>query len=83
MALEIEKTAFTMEVGQTSEILETDIGYHILKVEDKRPPRQVPFEEIKDKLKRELTESMQKSRLEGLIKRLKSDAKIQYLVTKP
>jgi peptidyl-prolyl cis-trans isomerase C len=78
MALEIEKTAFTMEVGQTSEILETDIGYHILKVEDKRPPRHVSFKEIKDKLRRELTESMQKSRLEGLIKRLRENAKIQY-----
>ncbi len=81
MPQDIEKAAFEVgfEVGQVSEIIETDIGYHILKVEEKRVSRQVPFKEIKDKLKKELTESMQKSRLEGLVKRLRDSAGIRYV----
>ena len=76
---DIEKAAFSLKVGQVSEIIKTDIGFHILKVEEKRASRQVSFKEIKDKLKKELTESMQKNRLEGLIKRLRENAKIQHI----
>ena len=79
MPQDIEKAAFSLKVGQISEIIETDIGFHILKVEEKRASRQVSFDEIKEKLKNELTESMQKNRLEGLIKRLRENAKIQYI----
>ena len=76
---DIEKAAFSLKVGQVSEIIKTDIGFHILKVEEKRASRQVSFKEIKNKLKKELTESMQKNRLEGLIKRLRENAKIQHI----
>ncbi|BCB96008.1 peptidylprolyl isomerase [Dissulfurispira thermophila] len=76
---DIEKVAFALKAGQVSEILETDTGYHIIKVEEKRASRHVSFKEIKDKLKRELTESVQKERMEGLIKRLRENAKIQYV----
>lgn len=79
MPQEIEKVAFSLKVGQVSEILETDIGFHIIKVEEKRASRHVRFKEIKDKLRKELTESLQKERLESLIKRLRENAKIQYV----
>ena len=79
MPQDIEKAAFSLKVGQISDIIETDIGFHILKVEEKRASRQVAFDEIKEKLKNELMESTQKKRLEGLIKRLRENAKIQYI----
>jgi peptidyl-prolyl cis-trans isomerase C len=79
MPHDIEKVAFSLKTGQASEILETDTGFHIIKVEEKRASRQVQFKEIKDKLKKELTESMQKERMEGLIKKLRENAKIQHI----
>jgi peptidyl-prolyl cis-trans isomerase SurA len=39
MVYPFENAAFSTEVGQVSEILRTRFGYHILKVNDKRPAR--------------------------------------------
>ncbi|GBE00611.1 foldase protein PrsA 1 precursor [bacterium BMS3Abin08] len=78
MASEVEDAAFSLKVGQVSKIIETDTGYHILKVEDRRPSRQLSLKEVKDKLRRELTGSMQKKRMNELIKRLRAGAKIEY-----
>ncbi|MCG8498969.1 MAG: peptidylprolyl isomerase [Firmicutes bacterium] len=38
--------AFALEVGEISEIVETEFGYHILKAEDKYD--HMPFEQVKD-----------------------------------
>jgi parvulin-like peptidyl-prolyl isomerase len=61
MAPEFEKVAFCLEKGQLSDIVQTQFGYHLIKVEDWRPARTEPFEEVA-------------SGIEGLLKRMKAES---------
>ncbi|MBI4839120.1 MAG: peptidylprolyl isomerase, partial [Nitrospirae bacterium] len=75
---EIEEIAFSLKIGQMSGPIATEYGYHIIKVEGKKPSRQVPLVQTKEKLRGELTSSYQAKKKEELIKRLRHNAKIIY-----
>ncbi|NOZ84263.1 MAG: hypothetical protein GXP60_05590 [Epsilonproteobacteria bacterium] len=73
---EVAEAAFSLPIGKVSRIIKTDTAYHILEVEDKRPERQLSFNKVKSKLKKELTRSMENDKYKKLIKRLRAGAKI-------
>ncbi|MBQ8032887.1 MAG: peptidylprolyl isomerase, partial [Elusimicrobiaceae bacterium] len=47
---EIDAKAFTLAVGKVSEPIKTDVGYHIIKVKEKRAKRDISYDEIKNDL---------------------------------
>ena len=51
MIPELEKVAFAMKEGQTSDIVKTKFGYHIIKLTGKRAAGARSFEEVKDQIK--------------------------------
>lgn len=66
MVPEFDKAAFALNPGQLSDVVTTEFGYHIIKVDDKEKARVKPFEEVKAELEAELkkqrvTEAMQKT----------------------
>lgn len=74
---EYEAAAFKLsKVGQTSGIVKTQFGYHIIRLEGTRPPAYVPFEEVKDFIKQQLVQDTQKEVLDKYIEELKKKAKI-------
>ncbi|HHU64159.1 MAG TPA: hypothetical protein GXZ32_08180 [Clostridiales bacterium] len=46
--------AFALKVGEISDLVKTDFGYHIIKLEEKTPERIAPFEEVKEKISESL-----------------------------
>ena len=48
---EFEKTAFSLPVGQVSDLVKTQYGFHIIKVLEKESAHTKPFEEVKDSLR--------------------------------
>jgi parvulin-like peptidyl-prolyl isomerase len=76
---EVEAVAYKLKTGEMSGAIKTDTGYHIIRVDDKRAARLMTFEEVKDKLKKELTEARREERKSALIERLRRDAKIEIL----
>ncbi|QDP39719.1 peptidylprolyl isomerase [Radiobacillus deserti] len=58
MVPEFEDAAYSMEVGEISDPVQTDNGWHIIKVTDKRDVEDVePLKDIKDDIKRQIANS--------------------------
>lgn len=70
-----EKAAFSLEVGEISEPVQSDFGYHIIKVTD-RTPFEESFEDVKEELE-ELLARRQARPLEEVQSELMDNAKIQ------
>lgn len=64
MVPEFEQKAFTLAVGQISEPFETRYGYHILKVEDRKP---VPFDQVKGAIENQLVSDAVKQQVQGIV----------------
>jgi peptidyl-prolyl cis-trans isomerase D len=47
---EFDKTAFSLAPGQTSGVIKTQFGYHILQVEDKKTAHERPLAEVKPEI---------------------------------
>ncbi len=74
---ELEEAASKLNTGETSGLIETIYGYHIIKLEGREEARQLDFSEVKDSLKKELEAKRYKEAKEAIIKSLKEKADIK------
>lgn len=77
MVKPFEDAAFALKPNEISDIVETQFGYHLIKVEEKKPEGIIAYTEIKDRLNQHLKGKKVDTQTKEYINRLKKDAKIE------
>ncbi|MFT4549455.1 MAG: peptidyl-prolyl cis-trans isomerase C [Verrucomicrobiales bacterium] len=82
MVPEFDKAAFSQNIGDVGPIVETNFGYHIIKVTAKDEGGKTAYDEIKDRIADHLKGEKQNAIVRDMITKLREEAKIEDL-TKP
>jgi parvulin-like peptidyl-prolyl isomerase len=77
---ELDAVIFTLEPGEVSEIVETENGYHLLKVHERRGGELSPFEEVEEEARRTLLAEKRRAKLNELLESLRESASIERLL---
>jgi peptidyl-prolyl cis-trans isomerase C len=80
MVKPFEEAAFSMQVNQVSQVVETRFGYHLIKVDDKKPEKTLAYDEVKDKISERLKQEKIQKGAQEYVEVLKKDAKIEKLL---
>ena len=73
---EFEEACMQLQVGQTSGIVKTSLGYHLIRLVDHQPAQQRGLSDVKEQIAQELKGRESRSRVDQFISRLRKKAQV-------
>jgi peptidyl-prolyl cis-trans isomerase C len=73
---ELSEAAFALAPGEISPVVKTQFGYHVIKVEERRPASTQSLDEVRDPLRNALVEREVGDGVTSLVEKLRSEATI-------
>lgn len=80
MVPEFEQAAFSMKPGEMSDVVETQFGYHIIKLTDKKDGEPPTFDEIKEKITIFLKGQKTQKAVFEYVTKLRAESKVEILL---
>ena len=80
---ELRDAIFSLEVGELSEPLKTDLGYHLVMVDERNPESARPFAEVQTEITTVLTNTNREGVRDRILADLKSEYGVVYLSESP
>jgi len=75
-----EKAVFALQRGEISEVVQTQFGYHIIRLEDRRGGDTAPVGEVADKIRDYLGQQKLQSEVETLVMTLRNEGEVEIFL---
>ncbi|MEW6519813.1 MAG: peptidylprolyl isomerase [Thermodesulfobacteriota bacterium] len=82
MAPEFENAAFALQPGEVSDIVQTNFGLHIIKLEDKKEPFLQPVSAVREQLLHALTLEKKKKAVDAYVDKVVKGADVEFYLDK-
>jgi peptidyl-prolyl cis-trans isomerase C len=78
MVKPFEEVAFKLKKGEVGHIVETQFGFHLIKLVDRREAHKTPLEQARDTISAHLKTQKQSQALSAYLDELRQNTKINY-----
>ena len=76
----LEDALFALKPGEVSDVVETSLGYHLVKATDRKPETTAPFETVKDQLRSALQQEKGQQAANAFVTGLREKAKVELML---
>lgn len=73
---DIDNALFTLKVGQLSNVIESDLGFHIIRVLERKEAGRTPFREAQSEIRQALTKDQRKGLAEEQVVKLRKKSRV-------